>query len=84
MSRFSSPRRRADDPDKRIAMYREELVSRAGLLSRLGYPPSRAIARLVANVKWDFEVGAGRRPSALSDKAISEIVKSAYLRRQAR
>ena len=62
-------------------MYRDELVARAGLFFRLGYPPSRAIARLKANVAWDFELGTGGRPGGLSDKEIGEIVKTAYLRR---
>jgi hypothetical protein len=65
-------------------MYREELVARAGLFYRLGYPPSRAIARLKANVAWDFDVGTGGRPAGLADKDISEIVKTAYLRRPTR
>ena len=75
------PRRRGKD---RMAMYRDELVQRAGLFYRLGYPPSRAIARLKANVAWDFELGTDGRPSGLSDKDIGEIVKSAYLRRPTR
>ena len=80
----SRRRRRASDADARIAMYRDELVARAGLFYRLGYPPSRAIARLKANVAWDFEVGTGPRPNGLADKDISEIVKAAYLRRPTR
>jgi hypothetical protein len=78
------PRRRATDAENRAAMYRDELVQRAGLYYRLGYPPSRAISRLKANVAWDFEVGAGERPSGLGDKEIGEIVKTTYLRRPAR
>ena len=62
-------------------MYRDELVARAGLFYRLGYPPSKAIARLKANVVWDFELGTDGRPAGLGDKDISEIVKSTYLRR---
>ena len=65
-------------------MYRRELSERAGLYSRLGYPPSRAIARLQANVKWDFELDRDPRPKGLSDDDIADIVKSTYLRRPAR
>lgn len=65
-------------------MYRTELAQRAGMFYRLGYPPSRALARLVANVEWDFEVGTGGRPPELSDAVIEEIVKTTYLRRPAR
>lgn len=65
-------------------MYKKELADRAGLFYRLGYPPSRAAARLKANVAWDFEIGAGVRPRELDDDAIEEIVKSTYLRRPAR
>jgi len=75
---------RAGQSDRRLQMYRRELAQRAGMFYRLGYPPSRAIARLVANVRWDFEVGTGGRPSQLSDDEIEEIVKTTYLRRPAR
>lgn len=76
--------RRSGDRDRRVAMYRDELAERAKLLCRLGYPPSRAIARLRANLEWDFEVGALPAPRRLSEKHIGELVKSAYLRRAAR
>ena len=65
-------------------MYLRELVERAGLFYRLGYPPSRAIARLKANVAWDFELGTRGRPAGLTDKDIGEIVKTTYLRRPTR
>lgn len=78
------PRRRSSDAEHRLAMYRDELVQRAGLFYRLGYPPSRAIARLKANVAWDFELGTGGRPTGLTDKDIAEIVKATYLRRPTR
>jgi hypothetical protein len=77
-------RRRSRDGEHRLAMYKDELVQRAGLYYRLGYPPSRAIARLKANVAWDFELGTEGRPPGLSDKDIAEIVKATYLRRPAR
>ena len=65
-------------------MYRDELVQRAGLFYRLGYPPSRAIARLKANVAWDFDLVSEGRPPGLTNKDISEIVKATYLRRPTR
>lgn len=65
-------------------MYRRELAERAGLYSRLGYPPSRAISRLQANVQWDFELETEPRPKGLSDDDIADIVKSTYLRRPSR
>ena len=77
-------RRRPRDGAHRLAMYKDELVARAGLFYRLGYPPSRAIARLKANVAWDFELGTDGRPQGLSDKDIAEIVKATYLRRPTR
>lgn len=75
---------RSSQPSRRVQMYRRELVQRAGMFYRLGYAPSRAIARLVANVEWDFEVGSAERPDELSDDVIEEIVKTTYLRRPAR
>jgi hypothetical protein len=74
------PRQR-DATQRRVEMYRRELSQRAGMFYRLGYPPSRAIKRLIANVTWDFEIGTGGRPPELSDSHITEIVKAAYLRR---
>ena len=65
-------------------MYRSELVARAGLYYRLGYPPSRALSRLKANVAWDFELRPDARPAGLTDKDLGEIVKATYLRRPAR
>lgn len=81
----SPPRRRASaaTSERRAAMYRAELVERAGLYYRLGYPSKRAVARLKANLAWDFELRDGR-PSGLGDREITEIVKSAYLRRPTR
>ena len=78
------PRRRAlatAQAERRAAMYRAELLERAGLYYRLGYPSKRAVARLKANVAWDFELAADTRPPGLTDKEIGEIVKAAYLRR---
>jgi len=77
-------RRRSSDAEHRAEMYRDELVQRAGLFYRLGYPPSRAIARLKGNVAWDFELVGDGRPPGLGDKDIAEIVKATYLRRPTR
>lgn len=77
-------RRRSSDAEHRVEMYRDELVQRAGLFYRLGYPPSRAIARLKANVAWDFDLVSEGRPPGLTNKDISEIVKATYLRRPTR
>jgi hypothetical protein len=78
------PAHRSAHNDRRVQMYRHELAQRAGMFYRLGYPPSRALARLVANVDWDFEIGAGGRPAGLTNDDIEEIVKSTYLRRPSR
>jgi hypothetical protein len=81
------PRRRAitkAQAERRAAMYRAELVDRAGLYSRLGYSNRRAVARLKANVAWDFELTGDGRPPGLTDRDIGEIVKTAYARRASR
>lgn len=75
------PRRRSSNRSSRVDMYRAEISQRAGLYYRLGYPPSRAMARIAANIEWDFELEPGGRPSELNDDAIGEIVKATYLRR---
>ena len=66
--------------ERRAAMYKAELLERAGLYYRLGYSAKRATARLKANVAWDFDAG-NSRPAGLTDRDIGEIVKAAYLRR---
>ena len=59
-------------------MYRRELSQRAAMLRRLGYPRDRTLARLRANVAWDYEVGAGERPADLDDAAIDRLVDAVY------
>lgn len=81
MQATTPPRRRAGDADSRVTMYRKELAERAGLYSRLGYPPSKAISRLTANLQWDFDFDDGKRPEGLADNDIADIVKATYLRR---
>ncbi len=83
MQTSAAPKRRSGDADSRLTMYRREIAERAQLLSRLGYPPSRTIARLQANLDWDFEL-AEQRPQGLSDKDVTDIVKATYLRRSSR
>jgi hypothetical protein len=61
-------------------MYQRELAERARLLFRLGYPPSRASARLKANAAWDFG-SAVPRPAGLADRDIDDLVKNTYLSR---
>jgi hypothetical protein len=74
----------AADHRDRLAMYRDELAQRAALFYRLGYARERAVARLRANVAWDFELPAGTRPAGLSDSDIAGIVDATYQRRPAR
>ncbi len=65
-------------------MYRQEIAERAALLRRLGYPPSKAIARLQANLAWDFEQTPAPRPKGLANKDVADIVKATYLRHTSR
>ncbi len=64
-----------------VSAYRTELSDRASLMFRLGYPPSRATARLKANAMWDFERDGKMRPIGLSDRQIEDLVKQTYFRR---
>ncbi len=84
MQTSAVPKRRSGDADSRLTMYRREIAERAQLLSRLGYAPSRTIARLQANLDWDFELAEQQRPEGLSDKDVTDIVKATYLRRSSR
>jgi len=81
MQTSTAPKRRSADAESGVETFRSELRERAGMFYRLGFPPSRAIARLVANTRWEFEIGVAGRPKGLSDGDIKEIVKSTYLRR---
>ena len=64
-----------------------ELAHRAGTLYRLGFAEKDAVARLCARVAWEYEPsspsggGSHRRPDALSDQAIANIVAETYARR---
>ena len=63
-------------PRKREAMYLTELEERAALLCRLRYPKAAAVARLKANLRWDFEL---HRIPKLIDK-IDGLVDTVYQR----
>ena len=65
-----------------IEMYRREIAERAALLFRLGYSVEQAIARMQANIEWDFELGA-TRPADLDPPHVAEIVRTTYARRPA-
>jgi len=61
---------------KAEAMYLTELEERAALLYRLRYDRSYAVARLRANVRWDFEL---HRVPKLVDR-VEAIVDAVYAR----
>jgi hypothetical protein len=73
-------RNRPREDENRRAMYRGEITDRAGLLRRLGYTQAGAVARLRANLEWDFEQTGGTRPDGLTDKDLSKLVKAAFER----
>jgi len=78
---------RRDGADRRAKVAIAELTSRAGVLYRLGFSQSDAIRRLTAAVAWEYDSAAPspahRRPAALPDAAIAQIVGDAYARRPA-
>jgi hypothetical protein len=55
-------------------MYRREIEERAALLHRLGYPRPLARARLLANARWDFEIGADDAPAPSEIEALIDAV----------
>ncbi len=74
--------------ERRARVARAELAHRAGLLYRLGFTEAEATARLAAEIAWEFAPaspssgrGAHRRPDALSDPAIAQLVAETYARR---
>jgi len=69
---------RKDGPERRAQVAAAELASRAAMFYRLGFSEADATARLVARAAWEHE---GRRPEALSDRAIAKIVADTYARR---
>ena len=78
---------RPDGAERRAKVATAELVSRAGVLYRLGFSQADATRRLTATVAWEYDVGslrpAYRRPAALSDQAIAKIVADTFARRPA-
>jgi len=72
--------RSAARPASHEAQFRKELAQRAAMYYRLRYSKERALARLRANSRWDFEQSGGR-PTWLTDAALEEIVTSTYNRR---
>ncbi|HET9621150.1 MAG TPA: hypothetical protein VFP84_07280 [Kofleriaceae bacterium] len=70
--------------DRAHEVMRAELISRAGVLYRLGFSQADAARRLAAQVAWEYDAGATyRRPPALSDAAITQLVADTYARRPA-
>lgn len=76
---------RRDGADRRAEVAIAELVSRAGVLYRLGFSQAEATRRLAAGVGWEYEIGsnhaAHRRPATLSDQAIAKVVSDTFARR---
>lgn len=61
-------------------MYRGEIADRAAMLRRLGHSQPSVVARLRANLDWDFEQSGGTRPKGLDDKSLKALVKAAFER----
>lgn len=76
---------RTDGTARRASVSTAELAHRAALFFRLGFSEAQATERLVARVAWEFDPpsksGFHRRPDALSDQAIAQIVKDTYARK---
>ena len=75
---------RASAVDARASAACAEIVSRAGLLYRLGYSDADATQRLCATIAWEFDqpgTGAHQRPAALSEQAIAKLVTETYARK---
>lgn len=70
--------RRVKRPSMREAAYRREIEDRAALLRRLDYSRALARRRLLENIDWDFEVGAG--PRALSAADVDAILDQTWKR----
>ena len=62
-------------------MFRREIEERAALLHRLGYSSAKARARLLANARWDFEIGADDAPAP---SEIEKLIDAVYRRGSAR
>lgn len=79
--RPTANRDREREARARLDMMRSAVAERAALYYRLGFSQQEARRRLGRYLDWDFEIGSGGRPSALSDTAISELVAATYARR---
>jgi hypothetical protein len=71
---------------RRTGVMAAELRDRAALLYRLGFTHAAASKRLADEIAWEFDPpartgGPHRRPSALSDTAIAQLVREVYDRR---
>ena len=53
----------------------QELRERAGLLHRLGYTKTAALARCKARIAWEFD---GQGTSPLSDREVKSIVGDVF------
>jgi len=69
---------RADSADRHAKAATDEIISRAGLLYRLGYSEAAATQRLIQRTTWEHE---GERPAALTDQAIGKIVRDTFARK---
>jgi hypothetical protein len=66
---------RATYNDRALDAVRREIEERASLLGRLGYSKQQAIARLRANMSWEFERMSSKAP--LNDE-LEKLVDAAY------
>jgi hypothetical protein len=57
------------------ATHAQELRERAGLLHRLGYTKTAALARCKARIAWEFD---GQGASPLSDREVKSIVSDVF------
>jgi hypothetical protein len=58
---------------KAVAMVRAELEERAGLLHRLGHGKDAVRARLMANLRWDFDGREGPIKTAEVDAIVDRV-----------
>ncbi len=70
--------RRVKRPPMREAAYRREIEDRAALLRRLNYSRPAARTRLLQNIDWDFEIGAG--PRVLNAADVDAILDQTWKR----
>ncbi len=82
-----APTHRGDGAARRLDVALRELRARAAIYYRLGYPAAHATARLAAAIAWEYESSSTtaphRRPAALADAAIADLVRETYARHPA-